>query len=76
MKTLIIYITDVVRFAILDGDYSRFHGLEINCEMAYEREFSKLCYDEEGTELIKFTEDKSLLDSKEWDKSAVVMFIY
>ena len=78
MKTLIIFdemIRDV-RFAILDGDYSRFHGISINSrEHECDEEFSNMVYDEQGNEKIEFSEDISIIEGKQWDKVAVCSFI-
>lgn len=80
MKTLIIYndYLDVEKYLVLEGDYSRFHGIAINTGKTtkYEDEFCGWFYDTE-TGHIKHpvSEDVALLENKEWDKIAIVSFI-
>ena len=80
MKTIIIYndIETVLKFAIVDGDYSKFHGVVFNSMKPheYEVECGKFLFnDESGAFKLNFTEDISLLENKGWDKIAVIIFI-
>jgi hypothetical protein len=79
MKTLIIYnaTDDDLQYCILEGDYSRFNGVAIgsgeNDEL--EDEASMLMYDKQGNKLIETTSSIDLLESKQWDKVAVINMI-
>jgi hypothetical protein len=79
MKTLIIYtdIENPLKYAIVDGDYSKFHGVCVNsCDgSGFEEEFCAWMFDVDGHEKIKFSEDKSLLENKDWDKVAICTFL-
>lgn len=78
MRTLIIYNEEDLdlEFFILEGDYSRFDGIKINYDKhPYEEEFTSMFFDEEtGERKIKTTSNKELLENKEWDKVAYVLF--
>ncbi len=80
MKTVIIYddLESNLRYAIVDGDYSRFHDLHINAgnaEPELESEACDFLFAEEGEFKIDFSDDKSLLENKEWDKVAIITFL-
>ena len=82
MKTLIIFNEIPVKspqFAIVDGDYSRFHDVTFNIERATPHPFEKECNDflyddDKGVERIRFTHDKSLIEAKQWNKVAIITF--
>ncbi len=79
MKTLLIYneLDLGLKFAILDGDYSRFDGTEINSVEGngFEDELCDFIYDNEGKYKITFSDDKSLIQNKEWDIVAVATWL-
>lgn len=82
MKTLIVYndIESALQFLIVEGDYSRFNGVAVNSTIGngYEEEFCKWMFEEDTGErnhLGEWSEDVSLIESKEWDKVAICMFI-
>ena len=79
-RTLLIYnsIEEPLKYAILEGDYSDFNGVCINAYGEDEDKINKACsllFDDEGNYLIDFSEDVSLMESKNWDKVAVVTFL-
>lgn len=82
MKTLIIYddIENPIKFLIVEGDYSRFHGVMINavngngfeeefCDWMFEKDTGQMKY------LEQWSEDKSIMESKEWDKVSICTWI-
>ena len=80
MKTILIYndIESSLQYLIVEGDYSRFHGVMVNAVKGngYEEEFCNFMFDNEtGERNHKWSEDKSLLENKEWDKIAVCTWI-
>jgi len=79
MKTIIIYDSyfNGIKFSIVDGDYSRFNGVEINSNShELEHECSLWLFDQvTGDYLIDFVNSISLLESKEWDKVAIIRFL-
>lgn len=79
MKTLLIYnqIEGDLKFAMLNGDYTRFNGIVINGieDNPYELEFCDYIYDEIGNFKIEMSDDTSLLKSKEWDDVAIVTWL-
>lgn len=79
MKTLIIYDTIVLaqQYCLVDGDFSRFNGVIFNSTKihSYEDECYDFLYDENGDEKLTFSEDISLLESKQWDKIAIITFL-
>lgn len=81
MKTLLIYnsIDEPLKYAILEGDYSDLGGVYINAvdsDLDKVRKAVALLFDPKtGDELIRFTEDVSLVESKAWDKVAVITFL-
>lgn len=81
MKTLLIYnlIDEPLKYAILEGDYSDLSGVYINAVDSDPDKMRKavdLLFDPKtGDELIRFTEDVSLVESKDWDKVAVITFL-
>lgn len=79
MKTLLIYnpIDEPLKYAILDGDHSDVHGAFINGGINKEKERAacNLLFSKTGDYLIELTEDVSLVESKNWDKVAVVTFL-
>lgn len=79
MKTLLIYnsIEEPLRYAVLDGDHSNVHGAIINGCSDEEKEQAacNLLFSETGEYQIEMTEDIFLVESKKWDKVAVVTFL-
>jgi hypothetical protein len=82
MKTLLMYQeigdNDDLQYAILDGDFSKFHGVEINgCTHPFEQEFQDFFWETEvdWEQKIPLSTDISLLEQKNWDKVAHVRFI-
>lgn len=80
MKTLIIYndIESPLQFLLIDGDYSRFHGVSVNSTLGngYEPKFCDWMFDNKtGERNHKWTEDKALLENKNWDKVAICTFL-
>ena len=81
IRTLIVFndFEDSPRFLIVDGDFSRFHGVLVNYDSAYlcEDEFSNWMWDQEtGKELHQgWSTDSSIVLSKDFDKFALVSFI-
>lgn len=78
MKTLLIYQTmgEETLFAIVEGDYSHFHGVMFT---GYGDERVKECdrfmYGEGGKLRHNFTSDISVIESKDWDKVAIITFV-
>lgn len=80
IKTLLIYndCENDLQYAILEGDFSFFNGVCINSgvDLKKEKEACDLLYDKEtGATLLLMTNDVSLVESKNWDKIAVVTFL-
>ena len=82
MKTLIIYndIESPIQFLVVDGDYSRFHGVMVNSTIGNgnEEEFCNWMFNPETGErnhLGQWSEDKSILENKNWDKVAICTFL-
>lgn len=82
MKTLIIYndMQGSLEFLLVDGDYSRFHGVMVNSVTdgnGFEDEFCDWMFDNETGKRKHsgWTQDKSLLEKKEWDKVAICTWI-
>ena len=79
MKTLIIYneVPDKLpQFLIVDGDYSRFNGVRFNID---HHEFEEECNDflfeqETGNMKLTFSNDISVVESKDFDKVAMITF--
>ena len=64
-------------FAIVEGDYTRFHGVTVNVVSTtlgkeLETEFCNFVYDEVGEFKINFSKEKSIIENKNWDKVVVV----
>lgn len=81
MKTLIIYNVDgyPLRYAIVDGDYSDLNGVHLNSfneDPEKEKKAEELLWCEKCFFKIDFSEDISLVESKNWDKVALITFIY
>ena len=79
MRTLIIYngIEELLKYAIIEGDYSELHGAMINI---YSRDKEKkaldlLFDDRTGGFLFELSEDVTIVESKNWDKIAVITFV-
>lgn len=79
MRTLIIYngIEEPLKYAIIEGDYSELHGAMINI---YSRDKEKkaldlLFDDHTGGFLFELSEDVTIVESKNWDKIAVITFV-
>lgn len=81
MKTLIIFndIESPIQFLIVEGDFSRFHGVMVNAVNGngFEGEFCDWMFQKESGERnhTGWTEDKSLLENKEWEKVAICTWI-
>jgi len=82
MKTLVIFndIESPLQFLIVDGDYSRFNGVIVNAVngTGFEEEFCEWMFDKETAErnhLGKWSEDISVIESKDWDKVAITTFL-
>lgn len=79
MKTIIIYssIEEDLLFSIIEGDYSHLNKCFINSglEPEKERKACELLYDENGHFKISMSNDISLLESKNWDKAAIITFL-
>lgn len=79
MKTIIIYSSaeEDLLFSIVEGDYSHLNKCFINSglDSRKEREACDLLYDEEGNFKIPMSNDMSLLESKNWDKAAIITFL-
>ena len=80
MKTLIIYNLfpeDLPKFAIVDGDYTKFDGIKINggADLDLTTECVNFLYSEKTNECnIDFSSDVSLVSNKQWDKVAMITF--
>jgi hypothetical protein len=79
MRTLIIYngIEEPLKYAIIEGDYSELHGAMINI---YSRDKEKKALDllfdaHTGDFLFELSEDVTIVESKKWDKIAVITFV-
>jgi hypothetical protein len=79
MRTLIIYnsIEEPLRSTIVEGDFSKFHGVMVNSTMGtgFEDEFCEWFFDEVGRYKFELSEDASLIENKEWDKIAITTFL-
>ena len=82
MKTLIIYndIESPILFLVVNGDYSRFHGVMVNAVNGngFEDEFCDWMFDKETGErnqLGQWSDDKSIIENKDWDKVAICTWI-
>jgi hypothetical protein len=81
MKTLIIYneLEGPIQFMIVEGDYSKFHGVMVNVMngTGLEQEFCDWMFHKETGERkhTEWSEDKSLLEHKGWDKVAVCTWV-
>lgn len=79
MKTLLIYNDNEnpLKFLIINGDYSRFHGVMVNSSIqtGFEEEFCNFVFDEEGRFIHEWSNDRSLIENKEWDKVAICTFL-
>lgn len=82
MKTLIIYndIESPLQFLLVNGDYSRFHGVTVNAGngTGFDDEFCDWMWDKESGErnhLGQWSDDKTLLENKNWDKVAICTWI-
>lgn len=82
IKTLIIFndIESPLEFLLADGDYSRFHGVMVNAAKGngFEDEFCDWMFNKETgrrNHLGQWSDDKSLLENKNWDKIAICTFI-
>lgn len=80
MKTLLIYnsVEDELKYLILDGDYSKFHGVVLQAITSsdIEKEFNEFFYNiEDGSLKFELSSDKSLIENKNWDKIAIVTWL-
>lgn len=79
MKTLLIYndFVSPIQFIVVDGDYSKFHGVAVNSVdgNGFEDEFVEWMFDENGNNKLEWTDDIALVEGKEWDKVAICTFI-
>lgn len=79
--TLIIYndIENPLNFLLVEGDYSRFHGVSVNTVNGngFEEEFCNWMFDAETgmRNHDGWTTDKRLLENKEWNRVAICTFI-
>ena len=79
-KTLIIYsdLESDNRYALLEGDYTRFNGVMINSftRQPYCDECTEWLFDQEtGDFKIELSSDENLLRNKEWDDFAFITFL-
>ena len=82
MKTLIIFneIENTLQLLLVEGDYSRFHGVMVNGMNGngFEDEFCNWMFDKETGErnhLGQWSNDKSIVENKDWDKVAISTWI-
>lgn len=82
MKTLIIYnsIIEPLEFIVVEGDFSRFHGVRVNAVngTGYEEEFCNFMFDENTgvrKHLGLWSEDIAMLENKNWDKVVVCTYL-
>ena len=79
MKTILIYndIESPIKFSIIEGDFSKFNGVCFNSgnEHEHEIECGDFLFDEEGLLRFSFDSDTKILESKDWDKVAMITFI-
>lgn len=72
-------LTSPIRYKIFEEDLSRFNGVVVNSVKGtgFEEEFSKWMYNQEtGEELHEgWTQDVSIIESKEWDKVVLCTFL-
>jgi hypothetical protein len=79
MKTLIIFnnTEDELRYFIVEGDYSRFHGIVFNTpnKQPLESECAEFLWDEQGEPQHDASTEASLIENKEWDKVAIITWL-
>jgi len=79
VKTIIFYndIETAIKFAIVEGDYSRFNGVIFNSMFNHDHltECNNFLFDEVGNMKIEFSEDVALIEGKNWDKVALITFL-
>jgi hypothetical protein len=81
MKTLVIYndIETPIKFLVVDGDLSKFNGVTVNAMNGngFEDEFCEWMFNNETGRLNHngWSEDKSIIENKEWDKVAICTFL-
>lgn len=80
MITLIIYndTENPLLYLLVEGDYSKFHGVKVNSVngTGFESEFCAWMFDTETGEIKhKFSNDKTLLEAKGWDKVAICTWL-
>jgi hypothetical protein len=81
MKTLIFFseLEQDLQFLVVDGDYSRFHGINVNSieHHEFEQEFIEWCFETEtgNKKNPNWSTDISIVENKDWDKIAVVNFL-
>lgn len=79
MKTLIIYnqLDQELLYTIVEGDYSRFHGVCVNSTICtgFEQEFCDFLFGTEGNYKLELSSDVSLIENKQWDKVAITTWI-
>jgi hypothetical protein len=80
MKTLIIYnpLDSELQCVIVDGDYSRFHGVVVNSMNGngFEDEFVNFLFNkDDGNFNFEMSPGKSLIENKDWDKVAITTWI-
>jgi hypothetical protein len=80
MKTLLIYnqIDTELQYALLDGDYSRFHGVIVNATVGngFEEEFVDFFFNKEnGDTNFPLSNDVKLIENKGWDKVAIATWL-
>jgi hypothetical protein len=80
MKTLIVYndLESPIQFLVVDGDFSRFHGVIVNAVegSGFEEEFCDWMFEKDsGERNHKWSTDKSILEDKNWDRVAICTWI-
>jgi hypothetical protein len=76
MKTLIIcnnFVSNTLKFAILNGDHSRFDGLDFTKELM-SPPFDKITDLHREYLVLDFplSADKALIETKKWDKVVII----
>jgi hypothetical protein len=80
VRTLIIYnaLDEELKYLIVDGDFSRFHGVCVNAidDHQHTSEFCNWFYDSEtGGYKFDMVNDVSVIENKEWDKVAIITWL-
>jgi hypothetical protein len=79
IKTILFYndIETAIKFAIVEGDYSRFHGVIFNTMTNHDHaaECGLFLFNSDGIMNIEFSEDIKLIEGKDWDKVAMITWL-